>query len=106
MSTASGKLFRLRNPWYDHWRNAWRRCNEENHKSFKSHGALGIKCIIQMHEVQFLYFRDKAYLMVKPSLERIRPAGNYSLPNCKFMEFIDNCQRPHRERREAMQWMD
>jgi hypothetical protein len=37
-----------------------------------------------------LWFRDKAYLMRHPSIDRIDSNGNYELNNCQFIEMKRN----------------
>ena len=43
--------------------------------------------------LKFLWFRDKAYLMKKPSIDRINSNGNYILENCRYIELKDNLRR-------------
>lgn len=50
----------------------------------------GIKCFLTVEELNQLWHRDKAYLMEKPSVHRIASKGNYTLNNCKFMEWEEH----------------
>lgn len=106
MSVETGRVFRARYPWYDCWRNANRRCNDVNHKSYKYSGAKGIKFYLSREDAAHLWERDKAYLMERPSIDRIDATKHYTFDNCRFMEFLENIMRPHLEREEVTEWID
>ena len=53
----------------------------------------GIQCLITKDELRQLWFRDKAYLLKVPSIDRIRNSDNYTFDNCRFIENIDNIRR-------------
>ena len=84
-----------RNPWYKHLEGARRRCNNPNHKDYFYWGRIGIKCLLSNIDVKHLWFRDKAYLLDKPSLDRIDSKGNYTLNNCQFIEHAENTRKAH-----------
>lgn len=111
MSNASGKSFRLRNGWYNCWKSAIRRCTDPNHQSFGRYNKKGIKCFLTREECAFLWERDKAHLLKIPSLDRKNPDDHYSLENCRFIEFVDNCKRHNYKPTEEVatkeeQWTD
>jgi hypothetical protein len=66
------------------------RCNNPNHNKYKFYGGRGIKCLITLEELKTLWFRDKAYLMKQPSIDRICHNGNYTFENCRYIEFKEN----------------
>jgi hypothetical protein len=77
------------NPWYIKWDTVRKRC------SYKSglYAIKGIKNLLTCEDVKFLWFRDKAYLMKKPSIDRINTKGNYEIRNCRFIELSENCRQ-------------
>lgn len=69
------------------------RVNNKNYAHFKNYGGRGIKCLMSMEDIKSLWFRDKAYLMKKPSIDRIDNNGNYELSNCQFIEVAENTRK-------------
>lgn len=80
-------------PWSKHASQSRQRCNNENHVGYKNYGGRGIKCLILVEGVKFLWFRDKAYLMKYPTIDRIDNDGNYTLNNCQFIEKSENVKK-------------
>lgn len=56
-------------------------------------GYRHVKCLITAEELKILWFRDKAYLMEKPSIDRKNNRGNYTFKNCQYLEMLDNCRK-------------
>jgi hypothetical protein len=74
------------------------RCNNINFKQYKNYGGRGIKNKFNnADEIKFLWFRDKAYLMKKPSIDRIDNDGNYCLENCRFIELSLNVKNQNKK---------
>ena len=76
-------------PWCTYRSNAKKRCAPSG-----VYYKRGIKCLLTIEEVKQLWYRDKAYLMTNPSLDRI--AGNnsnYTFQNCRFIELRNNVSR-------------
>lgn len=84
------KIYHRKYPWKRILCSIKQRCNNLKCKSYKDYGERGIKCLITEIEIKQLWFRDKAYLMKKPSIDRINNNGNYCLENCRFIEFSEN----------------
>ncbi len=62
------------------------RCNNPKSEDYKNYGLRGIKNNITEEEIKELWFRDKAYNMIKPSIDREDNDGNYEFDNCRFIE--------------------
>jgi len=77
-------------PWIKHWYNARTRCVNKNSTNWKSYGCRGIKCLLTKEEIKILWFRDKAYLMKHPTIDRIHNDGDYTFKNCRFLEMKYN----------------
>lgn len=97
--TANAR-WRKRNPWYNSLRMARERCNRKGQIRYPGYGGRGIACCLTLQQVRALWFRDKADIMEKPSLDREDPDKNYTLDNCSFMELSDNVAKGNRERAE------
>ena len=87
------KLIHLKNPWITHLYDATKRCNNPKNISAKYYFDKGIKCELNKKEIKELWFRDKAYLMKKPSIDRIKSNLNYTFDNCQFIELSKNIQK-------------
>jgi len=79
--------------WVLHFRGARMRCNNPKHDRYKNYGNRGIKFLMTENDFKILWFRDKAYLMVKPSIDRIDSDGHYKMSNCRFIEHKKNTRR-------------
>jgi len=73
-------------PWKRHFHHLKQRCNNPNTSSYSNYGGRGIKYLITEEELKFLWFRDKAWLLKIPSIDREDNDGNYTLDNCRFIE--------------------
>lgn len=69
------------------------RCKNKNHRRYKDYGGRGIKCLITLDELKTLWFRDKAYEMKEPSIDRIDNDGNYEFNNCQYIELSKNREK-------------
>ncbi len=69
-----------------------KRTSNPNCKSYQYYGAKGIKCILSLDDLLYLWMRDKAHELRRPSIDRINRFGNYEVPNCRFIEHNENCK--------------
>lgn len=76
-------------PWYYSYMAAKRRCYPSN-----SYGKRGIKFLMTMEDFKYLWFRDRAFEMDRPSIDRVSGKGSYELSNCRYIEFEENNKRP------------
>jgi len=76
--------------WRLHLAKAKERCNNPNNDSYSRYGGRGIKCLLSLEEIKYLWFRDKAYDLEHPSIDRLDNDGHYTLENCQFIELLDN----------------
>ena len=86
-----GKKYRKsRLPWERTMKRIQTRCSPKGlyFKKWK------IKNRISKEELKILWFRDKAYLMKKPSIDRIDGLRDYTFDNCRYIEMRENCARP------------
>lgn len=77
-------------PWMQHLNAARYRCNNPNAHYYKIYGGRGIKCFLNKWEILQLWLRDCAYEMKQPSLDRINSDEDYTLQNCRFIEWEEN----------------
>jgi hypothetical protein len=74
----------------------------ETHPWFKTYMAIrcrmrhptkcyiGIKNFLKPKDLKFLWFRDKAFLLSRPSIDRYDSKGDYTIENCHYIELSDN----------------
>lgn len=85
-------------PWRETYYKIKYRCNNKTYFGYKYYGGKGIKCLITIEELKLLWYRDKAYLMKKPSIDRIDSAKNYEFNNCRYIELSENISRSHKRK--------
>jgi len=83
----TNKKYLLSHPWARHYKSMSGRCSRQ-----KCYGKLGIKNFLTTELVKQLWFRDKAYLLKRPSIDRKNPKGDYIFENCRFIELSDNAR--------------
>jgi hypothetical protein len=88
-----------KNRFYVIWKNLRQRCINENNPSHKWYGGRRIGFLITIEEIIKLWYRDKAWLLNQPSIDRKDNNGHYTVDNCQFIELIKNVKKSHRERK-------
>lgn len=88
---------RLLKPWLKHLASLRKRCNNIKHHSYYRYGGRGIKALITKEEIKELWFRDKAFEMKKPSIDRKDNNGHYEFSNCQFIEMSENSKKSSRK---------
>ena len=73
-------------PWYRHFHSIRSRVKDKADKYFKK----SIKNFLTLEDIKKLWFRDYAWLLNKPSIDRINNKGNYIFNNCRFIELSEN----------------
>ena len=73
-------------PWLRYLRYAQQRCSNTYCPNYKGI----IRCLLTPRAIKKLWFRDKADLLNRPSLDRIDSKGDYCYTNCRFIELADN----------------
>jgi hypothetical protein len=84
------KKYKEKYPWKITLKNIKYRCTNPKDINYKNYGGRGIKCEITEDELKFLWFRDKAYDLDRPSIDRKENNGHYKLSNCRYIELRDN----------------
>jgi len=80
-----------KHPWNRHYSGARERCKPKN-----KYGKKGIKFFMTVEDFKELWFRDKAYLLKQPSIDRIENKGDYIITNCQFIEHSENSGKDRR----------
>ena len=80
----------MNNPWIV----TYKGIHDRIRKKLPAYAHVEIKMGIP--ELKFLWFRDKAYLLKKPSIDRIDPDGHYEVTNCRYIELSENSRNARR----------
>lgn len=82
-----------KHPWYATYYRIYNRCTNKNSLDYQRYGGRGIKLLMSLDDFKYLWYRDKAYLLKKPSIDRIDNDGNYELSNCRYIEVSINSRK-------------
>lgn len=88
--TEDTKRYSILYPWMRAYCAARNRCLKTNQVYYKK----GIKFLMNKEDFKTLWYRDKAYIMKHPSIDRIDPYGNYTFENCRYLEWRVNTSKP------------
>ena len=72
---------------------AKQRCNNPKNIAYKYYGGRGVRCYLELADVEFLWVRDKGYELKKATLDRVNPDSHYRLMNCRIIEASENSKR-------------
>lgn len=92
------KKYELNNPWIRTFKSINQRCTNPNLIRYKHYGLRGIKCLITSEELKYLWYRDKAYKMNQPTIDREDNDGHYELSNCRYIDKKQHNQKSASER--------
>ena len=85
--------YKKERPWSNVYRMVSNRCSNPKNLSYDMYGAKGIKNLLTSKDIKYLWFRDEAYKLKNPSIDRKDPLGNYELSNCRFIELTENISK-------------
>jgi len=80
------KKYYKKYPYKKTLRNIKYRCSNPKDRKYKYYGGKGIKCFLTLDQIKYLWERDRAFQMARPSIHRTNPVGNYTIENCQFIE--------------------
>jgi len=88
------KLKEYKEPWKKTFSGIKTRAKHNNLKNKKrSYRRKPVKYSITAEELKILWFRDKAYLMKEPSIDRKKNSGDYTFKNCQYLEHRVNSSK-------------
>ena len=85
------KAYFIKHPYALTLRGIQSRCKKNG-----AYGKFNVKNYLSKEDLKFLWERDNASLMKRPSIDRIDTYGNYTLVNCRYLELRENQKRPKR----------
>ena len=97
---SCSQQYKKDNPWQMHYGSAYTRThypNDGQHRTYKK-----LEFNMTPNDFKDLWFRDRAYLLKKPSIDRIEEKKGYIKSNCRFIEFLDNIKLGHLKNRETI----
>jgi len=86
------RLYRGKNPWARTLNSI--RCRIRENPYYKN-----VKNELTLTDLKIMWFRDGAYDMKKPSIDRIDPKGNYTVANCRYLELGDNVRNGNKDKK-------
>jgi hypothetical protein len=80
-------------PWMKHLWGMRIRCGRDKYYKHVTYS-------ISEEEIKCLWFREHAYEMKKPQIDRLDSELGYTFENCHFMEASEHTRKTNRERKE------
>lgn len=87
------KKTKILRPWIKTYAAMWHRCNSPKCNSYAWYHKKGIKLLMKLSDLEYLWYRDKAYNLKQPSIDRIDNNGHYEVSNCRYIELRENLNR-------------
>jgi hypothetical protein len=84
-------------PWSITYTNIIQRCTNQNQRCYEAYKNK--RGDITLEQLKELWFECKAYLMDKPSIDRIDPNGVYTKANLQYIEWNEHLIKTHHERK-------
>ena len=84
------------------YKTAKQRCVNPNSGAYPWYGAKGVRFLLTREQFLYLWIRDNAHALSRPSIDRINPRGHYVQSNCRFIELsanIGRCNTPEKARK-------
>lgn len=78
------------------------RCDDPRHVSYEWYGGKGIKNFLTLDDLKFLWKRDCAAAMKRPSIDRESDTDNYTREKCCFIPHADNVRKAVRLRQQRL----
>jgi hypothetical protein len=79
--------------------NVKQRCTNPKATRYEYYGGRGVKNLLTLEDMAFLWDRDGAAQMKQPSIDRKNVDGHYIRENCQFIEFVKNVQKRWHDRK-------
>lgn len=83
------KEYYKRNPWANTYKSIISRCSGYGNKG-QYYFKKGIKNFLTLEDLKFLWFRDRAFELSEPTIDRKNNSGHYTLENCRYIEMSEN----------------
>lgn len=99
VASARQEDWKRSRPWYSSLMGAKARCENPNATGYRYYGGRGILFKLSEEDIRALWFRDKAYLLDCPTIDRIDPDGDYVFANCQWLSRSDNSIKSWQDRR-------
>jgi len=84
--------WKLKAPWEKTYQYIRQRCG-----TGKDPAYVNVRNSITRRELKILWYRDRAYELKKPSIDRLDSAKDYTFDNCRYIEFGENVKRARAE---------
>lgn len=81
------RRYRQKNPWVKTYKAIHRRV-----------WRYGVDMQMNVADLRYLWYRDSAAFLNRPSINRIDPDGAYSINNCEYIELGDNVRLARRSK--------